>query len=628
MAEGKTEKLIRYAALVVGVLMVLYHLTTTQYILWGAIEHQNVHLGFALILVFLGTMMTVKRRWARFGVLIMLLTGLFVTLYIKVMYDHLEMVTGFPDPMDCVVGVLLVIVVLEATRQAFGPILPVLCLVFIAYFFLGHNIPGALSHGYFSPTVVLSWLGIGLAGIFGLILGVSANMVFLFVVFGSLITVLGAQLFIHNVGRAIGKVTVGGPGHTAVVSSAMVGMFTGAAIADVALVGSFTIPIMKKAKYRPVLAGSIASVAGIGAQMMPPVMGETAFLLAVFMGIPYVTVMVAGIIPAIIYYIAIFMGVEIIARKEQIERIVEKVDVGMLLRRAPLFIIPVVVIIVLLAMRYTPMYAAFYAIMSILFLSLFQKDTRPSLSGLARGFADGAMAGAKIAVVLAMVGMVAQTLITTGLGLRLGFLIETLSMGNLEIALLLTMFVCLLLGCGVPTPAAYILVAIVGCPVLIRMGVLPMAAHFFVWYFAIISALTPPVALASMTGAAIAGSNFWKTSVQAFKMALVAYLLPFMFVYNTAILGHFKDPVSTVVTMVAIIGAIIALTAVLYGYFFTKVPPWERLLFGLSGAGLLGFVTTLNYLFFGLGILLFVPAVLHQLRRRHGNGAPKEAGIN
>jgi len=619
MAEGKTEKVIGYATLVVGNLMVLYHLITTQYVFQGAIEHQNTHLGFALTLVFLGTMMATKRRGVRLVVLGLLLTAIFVTGYIKIRYEHLEWVTGFPDPVDCVVGILLVIVVIEAARQAFGPVLPILALVFIAYFFLGNLIPGPFSHGYFAPEVVLSWLGIGLAGVFGLILGVSANMVFLFVVFGGLIEALGAHHFILNVGRAIGKRTAGGPGHTAVVSSAMVGMFTGAAIADVALVGSFTIPVMKRAKYRPVLAGSIASVAGIGAQMMPPVMGETAFLLAVFMGVPYVAVMAAGIIPAIIYYIAIFMGVEIISRKEQIERWLEKVEVDVLIRRAPMFIIPILVIIVLLAMRFTPMYAAFYAIMSILAVSLFQKQTRPSLSVLARGFAKGAMAGAKIAVVLAMVGMIAQTLITTGLGFRLGYLVEGLAGDNLAIALLLTMVISLILGCGVPTPAAYIMVAIMAVPLLIRMGVMPMAAHFFAWYFAIISALTPPVALASMTGSAIAGSNFWATSVQAFKMAIIAYLLPFMFVYNPVILGRFSDPLSTVVTLVAVIGALIALTIAFYGYFFTKVPHWERLLFGLSGAGLFACVITINYVFFGVGMLLFIPAMLRQLRRRHGS---------
>lgn len=628
MAEGKTEKVIGYAILVVGNLMVLYHLITTQYVFQGALEHQDIHLGFALTLVFLGSLMATKRRGVRLVVLGLLLAGIFVTGYIKIRYEHLEWVTGFPDPIDCVVGIMLVIVVIEAARQAFGPILPVLALVFIAYFFLGHLISGPFSHGYFAPAVVLSWLGIGLAGIFGLILGVSANMVFLFVVFGGLIEALGAHHFILNVGRAIGKRTVGGPGHTAVVSSAMVGMFTGAAIADVALVGSFTIPVMKRAKYRPVLAGGIASVAGIGAQMMPPVMGETAFLLAVFMGVPYVVVMAAGIIPAIIYYIAIFMGVEIVARKERIERWLEKVDVDILIRRAPMFIIPILVIIVLLAMRFTPMYAAFYAIMSIFVVSLFQKQTRPSPSVLAQGFAKGAMAGAKIAVVLAMVGMIAQTLITTGLGLRLGYMVEGIAGDNLAIALLLTMLISLILGCGVPTPAAYIMVAIMVVPLLIRMGVMPMAAHFFAWYFAIISALTPPVALASMTGSAIAGSNFWATSVQAFKMAIIAYLLPFMFVYNPVILGRFSDPLSTVVTLVAIIGALIALTIVFYGYFFTKIPHWERLLFGLSGAGLFACVITLNYVFFGVGMLLFIPAMLRQFRRRQGSGAPEKAGIN
>ena len=347
---------------------------------------------------------------------------------------------------------------------------------------------------------------------------------------------------------------------------------------------------------------------------MPPVMGASAFLIAAFLGIPYVTVMLVGFTPAILYYIAVFIGVEIIARKGGIKPMVERVNLSRLLRRSPMFIIPLGVIIGILVMRFTPMYASFYAIITIVALSLLQKETRPSPRVLARAFANGAVAGAKIAVTLALVGMMAQTLITTGLGIKLSGAVESFSEGNLLIALPITMFISILMGTGIPTVAAYSLVAMVVCPVLVKMGALPIAAHFFAFYFAIISALTPPVALAALTGSAIAGGNFWATCWKSFRLSIIGFIIPYLFIFNPVVLGHFSDPLLTVVTLIAIIGAIIAITAVLYGHLATVVTPWERLLFALSAGALFVGVMTQNYLFFGAGILLLMSPILHQVR--------------
>lgn len=617
MTERRRAKILDIVLLVMGCTMAFYHLFCTQYLFQGYYHLQINHLAFAIILVFLGTLKTLKKR--RFSPLIiaLLLISFLVTIYMKVFYNELELRMGSPNTMDVVIGVLLIIMVLESTRQAFGTVLPIVALLFIVYFFFGHLIPGPFYHTYFPPEKVISWLGIGFSGIFGSILNVSANQIFLFVVFGTLISTLGAYKFIFELGKSLGRMTVGGAGQTAVVASATIGMFTGSALADVALVGGFTIPYMKDTGYKPNLAGAIAATAATGAQIMPPVMSATVFLLATFIGVPYAVVMIAAIIPALLYYFAVFIGVEVVARRENIKPMKVHVDYGILRRFFPIFIIPLGVIISLLLLGYTPMYTSFYAIVSIVVVSYFIKETRPSLHDLISGFAKGALTGAKLAVAVALVGMIAQVLITTGLGIKLGGVVENLARGNIFMALFLTMIVSLILGCGMPTIAAYSIIAMIVVPVLVRMGTPIMAAHLFAFYFGTISTLTPPVALAALTAAAIAGGGFFRTSFLAVKLAFSGFMIPFLFVYNPAVLGHFSDPLATIVaTFIAVLSTFIAIIIALYGYSFGKVTLWERVLFTLSASGLFVYSITIDYLFFGIGMLLFVPLALYQWRRR------------
>ncbi len=605
------------AIIVVGCAMGFYQMLITQYRFQGALEDYDFHLGFALTLVFLTSLKSLKKRNLWPFVFVLLLASLAVTAYIKIFYGHLEEVVGLPETMDTIVGIFLIIVVFESTWLAWGPILPIITLVFIAYFFFGQFVPlKILAHGGFDFTYIISNLGIGFKGIFGDFLAVSANFIFLFLVFGGLMEVIGVPALLLEVGKAAGRVLKGGAAHTAVVGSAIIGTVTGAAVANVTLTGSFTIPLMKKVGYPPDIAGAIEATASTGGQLMPPIMGAAAFIMAYNLGVPYVEIMIAGIIPALLYYFSVFMGVQVLALRKKIEAPKESVDVRLILLRAPVFLIPITVIIILLFARLSPMYAAFYAILTGLALSFLRKETRPTLTSIARGIANGAIAGAKIAIVLACVGMIAQTLYTTGAGVKLTGLVEEITRGHLFFALLLTMIISIILGCGIPTAGAYILVALTVTPALVRLGVMPFSAHFFAFYFAIISALTPPVALAALAGASIAGGNYWKTGIFAFKLALPGFVLPFCIVYNPIFLLQGGEPITGFMTLLAAGVAIAASQAVLFNYFLGPITALERGGYVLCTLASYAYVFSGNFLLLAVGILSFAGLMVMQWRWR------------
>lgn len=615
--QGKWPKILDSAIVITGCAMAFYHLVSTQYLFQSTIEHQVFHLGFALTLVFMTTLRTLKRRKLWPLVAIFLLASLVVATYMKALYPHLETHVGVPNTMDMVIGVILIIVVLEATREAWGPILPIIATIFALYFFFGHLLPEAtgLSWGGMPLGTIISVLGIGFTGTFGVFLGVSANFIILFVVFGGLMSVMGIPGLILEIGKAAGRVLTGGPAHTAVVGSSLIGTVTGASVANVALTGVFTIPLMKKVGYSPETAGAIEATASSGGQLMPPVMGSSVFVMSTMLGIPYVALMICGIIPALLYYYSVGLGVQVIALKDKIIAPKEAVNTKLILERAPVFLIPVAVIIVLLLQRVSPMYAAFYAIVAALVLCFIRKGTRPTLSSLVRGFAGGAVTGAKIAVVLSCVGIISQTLYTTGLGPRFMHLVEAAAGGNLILALLMTMVLSIILGCGVPTVGAYILVALIVVPVLTRMGVPLIPAHFFVFYYAIIASLTPPIALAALAGAAIAGGNYWKTSVNSFILAIAGFILPYFFIFNPVFLLQGGEALSGVLSIIAAVIAMSALIAVIYNYFLAPISRLERAVYALCAVSSFLYVFTGSYILLALGILLFLGLMMLQWRK-------------
>ncbi|MBU4563644.1 MAG: TRAP transporter fused permease subunit [Proteobacteria bacterium] len=628
----RQNKFIEIAFVVIGLAMVAYHMVSTQYLFLGNFEHQNLHLMFALVLTFLGALLTSRSLVGKVWLWLLIVASLVGTIYVFVNMEHLEEVTGFPDPLDMVIGVVIMVAVTEATRQAWGWTLPIVAILFIGYFALGSLIPGPLYHRPFSAEFIISYLCIGFTGVYGTFLSISANAIFMFVVFGGLLGVIKVTDVLYELGKLFGRVLEGGPGQTAVVSSSLVGMVTGAAVANVAITGAFTIPYMKRVGYPPAVAGAIEATASTGGQLMPPVMGAAAFLMAFFVGVPYVEIMLAAVLPAVLFYVAVLVGVQFISVRQGIKTPKEKPDYQLIKRRLPVFLIPLVIIIVLLLLRFSPMLAAFWAIVVAVVLSMISKETRPSFSEFCRGMAKGALTGAWIAVSLCVVGMMAQTLISTGLGTKIAALVETLSGGNVYLALIMTMLVSLLLGCGVPPVAAYSLVAIVTVPVLVNMGVLPISAHFFCFYFSIISAVTPPVALGALAGAGIAGASYFKTAVHAFKLAIAGFIIPYLLVFNPILTLHVESWILGLGSLVAIPLGLTLLGAAIYNVGLVKMSPAERLMTVGAASSLLGYsmlrdldhAVTLATLFL-VGLVLSTLVIISQIKKKRLAGGVQRA---
>lgn len=607
--ESGLVRLLDVLVLIVGIAMVIYHMVVTQFAVVNEFLHQNIHVGLALIIVLLSYMRKTRSIWSRFLGLILILLAFSVATYIWIRFEPMTIMLGFPDQPTFIVGVILILVVLIVCLQTWGPILPVISTISILYFMFGQYLPEPFYHAPFDMVYVVSSLSVGFTGIFGSMMNASANEVFLFIVFGALLEATGANQFFLEIGRGISRYLAGGPAQTAVVGSACVGMVSGSAMANVGITGAFTIPLMKRAGYRPDTAGAIEATASAGGQIMPPVMGAAAFLMAALLGIPYADVMLAGVIPAALYFASVGIGVEFIARKEGIPRLRDNVNTKLILLRGPLFFIPLLLLTVLLLMRYSAAFAAFWTIILTVSLAYLRSDTRMSLPDLARGFANGALVGAKIAVAIACVGIIAQALIATGLGIRVSGVVEAVSGGNLAVALGFTMLLSILLGIGVPTMAAYALVAVVVAPVLIRMGAEPITAHYFALYLAVYSCIIPPVAMAALAACGISGGNFWKTSIEAFRLGIAGLIIPFLVVFNPVMVLKPLDPIYSTLSLIAAPVGLLSLHVINYGFFTRQLGLIGRLWFAIAAIGFFGYSFTKEYVLFGLGVIAFLSAV-------------------
>ncbi len=609
--------------IVVGIFMVLYHMLSSQYLIAGAYEHQSIHLMFVFVIVFLSKILKSKNSLAHTFYITLSILGVFSMLYVMLNMDHLEEVIGYPERMDMVVGVVIILLCFEGTRVAWGITLPIVAALFVAYFFLGHLIPGDLGHRPFNFDYIISYLSIGLSGVFGSFLSISANQVFLFVVFGALLGVIKINDFFNELGKLAGRFLQGGPGHTAVISSSLVGMVSGAPVANVAITGAFTIPYMKSIGYSAEEAGAIEATASTGGQLVPPVLGAAAFLMASFLGVSYTDVMMASIMPAIFFYVSVAAGVQFMAVSKNISAPKERVDYKIIYKRLALFVLPLGVIFVLLLLRFSPMVAGFWAILVAIALSYLFPDTRPTFSALCRNLSNGAAVGANIGISLALVGIMAQCLITTGMGSKIAGLVHTLSHGNIFIALVITMIVSLILGCGVPPAAAYSLVAIVVIPSLVQLGIAPMSAHFFSFYFAIISAITPPVALAALSASGISKGNYMKTGILAFKLALPGFIIPYLIVFNPVLILHVESRIWAIGSLISIPIGLITLTAFTYNCGILKFSGIERIICLLSSVAMFAYclfrhfeTIPLEYPFLVIGFVLFFVLLRGQLKRK------------
>lgn len=620
---SRVRIMLLYVLGVFGVGMSCFHLFTAAIGSLPTMEQRSIHLSFVLGLIFLRS---ASRRQGAFklrdaGDCLMAIAGIVVTLYAAINWMDMSSRVAFPEEMDIIMGTILVLLVLEGTRRELGNAMPILVVIFILYALFGNLIPfKEIAHRGYPYWRVISNLTMATEGIYGQVLGVSATYIFLFVLFGAFLENSGASKFFIDLSLAFFGKSRGGPAKVATVSSGLFGMVSGSAVANVMSVGPFTIPMMTQLGYNPKFAGGVISVSGTGGQFMPPIMGAAAFIIAETLSIPYMAVVKAAFIPAFLYYVALWFIVDIRAQKENIQ-VVPDAQLpnwkDVLIKNFYLGIPLVLLIYFLAVIRWSPIKAGFWCIISLLVVSCVRKETRLTPDKLCRALRDGALGSLSVAIVCAAAGMIIGILSLTGLSLKFSQLLISLSMGNMSILLILTMIAGLILGMGMTTTSVYIVLSVLVAPALTRMGVPGIAAHLFVFFFGILSAITPPVATASYAAASITKTSPTALGYEGWRIGLAGYIIPFMFIYSPTLLmeGHPLAIVQAVIT--AMIG-IYGLAASLEGYMHGKTPIWVRVLLFFAALMLLdgGMVTDI----IGVGILVAV--YLYQKKFGVPNTAP------
>ena len=575
--SGNIGKLVAF----ICIAMSLFHLYTAGFGVLEAIKQRNIHLTFCLVLSFLlypsGPKGSSNRTTLWDWILVSL--SVVVGVYLMVIYDDLANRGGVTEPMDIYMGGLLCLLVLEAARRATGKELPIMALCFVAYALFGDLIPGQFGHRGYSVERVIDHMFLTTEGIYGVALGVSATYIYLFILFGAFLTETGMAKFFNSISMAIAGGSPGGPAKVAVFASGLLGMINGSAVANVATIGAFTIPLMKSVGYRPHFAGAVEAVASTGGQIMPPVMGAAAFVMAEFLGMSYTTIMIAAVVPAVLYYLACWAMIHLEALKYGLVGLPKEQlpVISVVLKSHGHLSIPIIAIIALLLYGLTPLYAAFFTILITIVVSHLRKETGISFAGVIRALEAGAKGSVGVAMACAVVGFVVGVSSLTSLGLTFGSNILAFSQNNLIITLVLTMITMLILGMGLPTTACYIVGATIAAPALIKLGVLPLVAHFFVFYFACLSNLTPPVCLAAFTAAGIAGASPYKVGWTSTRLGVAGFLVPFLAVYSPMLMfaGKFSAIELTEAIITAVIG-VLALSAALENWMFRECKFWER----------------------------------------------------
>lgn len=588
--ESDYRRLVGFAARIVAAIAVAFSVFQLYTAVFGVLDAQiqrSIHLSFAMALVFL--LYPTRRGWSRTRLhpldVVLAVVAAAVPLYTVVFYQDLVVRAGRVTPTDLVVGTIGLLFVLEAARRVVGiPIVVVACL-FLVYAFVGPSMPGILAHKGLNLGQLIGHLYFTTEGIFGIPLGVSSTFIFLFILFGAYLEKTGMGKFFIDLANAVAGWASGGPAKVAVLSSALMGTVSGSSVANVVGTGSFTIPMMKSLGYKPEFAGAVEAAASTGGQLMPPIMGAAAFLMAEFIGVPYIAVVKAAVIPALLYYMGIWTGVHLEAKKLGLRGLPREQlpHVGRLLMEKGHLAIPLLAIIYLLVSGRTPMKAALWAIVLAIGASLLRRSTRVSFKDVVDGLEQGARGALGVVIACATAGVIIGVVTKTGLGLKMATALVDLAHGQLLPTLFFTMISSLILGMGVPTTANYVITSTIAAPALIKIGVPVMAAHMFAFYFGIIADVTPPVALAAYAGSGIAKGNPMQTGVQASKLAIAAFLVPYIFVMSPSLLMiNATLPLVLRMMATATIG-MIGVGAAVSGYLITKAGWVERLLFFIGG---------------------------------------------
>ena len=594
----------------------VFQLCTAFFGVLDAQLQRAVHLGFALALSYL--LYPTCKSWSRSSLhpldALLAVLGAASPAYIVIMYRELAMRAGMITTPDLVVGVIGVLLVIEATRRVVGIPMVVVVTAFIVYAFAGPHMPGVLSHRGLTPEQLVGHLYFTTEGIFGIPLGVSSTFIFLFILFGAYLESTGLGKFFIDIANAIAGWASGGPAKVAVLSSALMGTVSGSSVANVAGTGSFTIPMMKKLGYRKEFAGAVEAASSTGGQLMPPVMGAAAFLMAEFVGVPYIEIVEAAVIPAMLYFAGLWLGVHLEAKRTNLKGVPREQlpKAWVIFKERGHLAIPLIVIVYLLVTGYTPMRAALVAIVLSIAVSALKKSTRMKPIEIIRGLEAGARNVLGVAIACAAAGIIIGVVTKTGVGLKLASGLLALSGGYLLPTMFFTMITSLILGMGVPTTANYVITSTIAAPALLQMGVPVLAAHMFVFYFGIIADVTPPVALAAYAASGISGGKPLITGVNASKLAIAAFIIPYIFVLSPEILMINATVFSLIFAAVTAILGMVGVSSAMIGYLVDHSSPVERVLQFVGGILMImpGVWTDIP------GFIIFVLVVMWQSRRK------------
>ena len=571
----------------IALAMAAYHFYVVIVGVPSVFYFRGTHLLFALILVFLWYPSSdYRQNWLGLVVDgVMLILSISAIAYIFLNHDYVLDRFAYVDdlqPLDLILGTALIIVTLEATRRVIGLALPLTAVSFLAY---------ALTIDQISYGQLIDQMYLTTEGIFGIPLNVSATYMVLFILFGALVEHSGTGKLFRDFSLALAGSSAGGPAKVACVTSAMFGTVSGSSTANVLTTGTFTIPMMKRIGYRPAFAGAVEAVASTGGQIMPPIMGAAAFVMAEFMAVSYLTVVSIAILPAILYFVAVFFAVHFEAKRTGLKGL-PKPDLprlGEVLKTRGHQFLPLAVIVGVLVSGYSPPYAALCGLLSVLPVALLGNTTRRDISW--RTIFDSLITGIRntliVATACASAGIVIGVIAQTAIGIEFTQLIVSgFSGGNIVLALILTAAAGILLGMGLPTTPAYIVQAALLAPALVKLGIAREAAHLFVFYYAILSVITPPVAISLYAANGLSGAGLWESGIAAVKLAATGYIIPFMFVFGPPLLliGSWSNIAWTAIT--ALIG-VICLASSLHGYLLLPITLLLRFVLFFSAIALI-----------------------------------------
>lgn len=584
----------------IAVAMAFFHLYTASFGILPNYAQTSIHWGFVASIIFLLRPIAIKQL--RIIDYLVIILNWYIVYYIINAQEELVIRAGSYTTEEMLLGVFLIIIGLEAGRRTIGYILTILVIAFILYAYFGSYIPGMFQTASFSVKRISTYLYTGSDGLFGQVLSVSAEFIFLFVLFGAVLNITGAGDFFVNLAYSVtGKIS-GGPAQAAITSSLLMGTINGSGAANVVTTGTFTIPLMKRVGFQPHYAGAVEAVSSSGGQIMPPVMGAVAFLMAEITSISYLNIIIASLVPALLYYITLSTSVYFNSKKQGFKGLSaeELPSFWGTLRSGWIYLTPLVALVVLLSYNYSPQKAAFYAIVLTFVIGFIKDRSKMTTSSILEAFSSAAQGIMPIATACLLAGGIMGIIQLTGLGIKISGILEALAGDSLLIALILTMLASLILGMGLPTSAAYLILAILIAPALISFGVSKMAAHLFILYFGALSTITPPVALSVFAAAGIAGSDVWKTGVSAVKLGIAGFIIPFIFIYDEALLLESSFFESILPILTTALGCVF-LAMALMGWIFISLTMLYRLIFTMGS--LLLFLPN-NTLYNLLGLVL------------------------